>query len=258
MSSEKDLNKTMDVNPGINNDYRILKERSIKSQIKIKSKNNNSYPLDSEINQLESSGQILISKGARFNKLIKEHELAISKIIIYSINESTLLLDKSETLDLLKGKKSKKILTLALDELSTYSVLSHCREEWLKNLINELISKNYLQIKYNSGKELLALNENSLQLLSPNMPGTNEKESFVYDEKLYEKLRKLRNELATENNFAPYIICNNATLKEMAVKMPKNDKSLIKIKGVGVKFLENYGLAFQKVIKDYCDEIIGD
>ncbi len=89
MFSEKDLNKTRDVNPGINNDYRILKERSIKSQIKIKSKNNNSYPLDSEINQLESSGQILISKGGRFNKLIKEHELAISKIIIYSINEST-------------------------------------------------------------------------------------------------------------------------------------------------------------------------
>ncbi len=147
---------------------------------------------------------------------------------------------------------------MALDELSTYSVLSHCSQEWLKNFINELISLNYLQIKYNSGKELLALNEKSWELLSPKLTPQQEKpkkESFFYDEELYEKLRKLRNELAVENNFAPYIICNNATLKEIAMKMPKNDESMIKIKGVGVKFLENYGLAFQKAIKEYCHEI---
>lgn len=256
MSSEKDLNKAMDVNSTVNNHNKKLKDSS-KSQIEIKSRRrkNKHLVLNSELGQLESSNNILTSKDSKFDKIIKEYELAISKIIIYGINESTLLLDKSETLEVLKGEKSKKILTLALDELSTYAALSHCSEEWLTNLINELISRNYLQIKYNSGKELLALNEKSLQLLSPNMPDKNEKESFVYDEKLYEKLRKLRNELASEKNFAPYIICNNATLQEMAMKMPKNDKSMIKIRGVGVKFLENYGLAFQKVIKDNCDEI---
>jgi superfamily II DNA helicase RecQ len=254
MSSERNLNKPIGVNSAVNDYNKNLKESS-KSQIEIRSKNNNLYPIDSEINQIESSGLILNSKDARFNKLIKEYELAISKIIIYCISESTLLLDKSETFEVLKGLKSKKIFTLALDELSTYSALSHCSEEWLKNFISKLISQNYLQIKYNSGKELLALNEKSLQLLSPDISGKNEKESFVYDEELYEKLRKLRNEIASESNFAPYIICNNSTLKEMAMQMPKNDKSMIKIRGVGVKFLENYGLAFQKVIKDYLSEI---
>ncbi len=255
MSSERDLHKPMDVNPAANNYNNILNESS-KSQIEIRSKNNKNNHLsavDSELRPEELSDQRLRPKNSRFNELIKEYELAVSKIIIYGINESTLLLDKSETIDILKGVKSKKILTLALDELSTYSALSHCQEEWLKNFINELISQNYLQIKYNSGKELLALTERSLELLSPNKPVKKvEKESFLYDEELYEKLRKLRNELAVENNFAPYIICNNATLKEMAMKMPKNDESMIKIRGVGVKFLENYGLAFQKVIKDYC------
>ncbi|MDO9044586.1 MAG: HRDC domain-containing protein [Methanobacteriaceae archaeon] len=262
MSYEKNLNKPADVNPAVNNYNKKLKEYS-KSQIEVKSrkKKNKHLVLDSEIEQLESSNYRLKSKEVGFNKLIKEYELSISKIIIYCINESTLLLDKSEVLSILKGKKSKKILTLALDELSTYSALSHCCEEWLKNFIAELISQNYLQIKYNSGKELLALNEKSLQLLSPNIPGKTEKpenDSFVYDEELYEKLRKLRNELAAKNNFAPYIICNNSTLKEMAMKMPKNDESMIKIRGVGVKFLENHGLAFQKVIKDHGHEISED
>ena len=259
MSSEKDLNKTMGLNSAVNNYNKKLKKSS-KSQIEIKSRRrkNKHLVLDSELEQLESSNNILTSKKAEFHKLIKEYELAISKIIIFGINESKLLLDKSETFEVLKGEKSKKILTLALDELSTYAALSHCSEEWLKNFINELISHNYLQIKCNSGKELLALNEKSLELLSPNKLSKNEKESFVYDEELYEKLRKLRNELASEKNFAPYIICNNATLQEMAMKMPKNDKSMMKIRGVGLKFLENYGLAFQKVIKDYCGEISED
>jgi superfamily II DNA helicase RecQ len=257
MSSERDLNKPMDINAAVNDYNKKLKE-PYKSQIEIKSrkkKNKHLSQIDSKIKQIETSNQILRSKDTKFNKLIKEYELAISKIIIYSINESTLLLDKSETLEVLKGQKSKKILTLALDELSTYATLSHCSEEWLKNFINKLISHNYLQIKCNSGNELLALNEKSLQLLSSNKP---EKESFVYDEELYEKLRKLRNELAAEKNFAPYIICSNSTLKEMAMKMPENDKSMNNIRGVGVKFLENYGLAFQKVIKDYGDEISED
>lgn len=256
MSTQKDLNRPMDVNPEANNYNQRLKENSKKSQIEIKTKNSKkSNFVDSENGQLESSDKILTSKDVKFNKLITEYELAASKIVVYCINESRILFNKSKTIDILKGVKSNNMETLAIEELSTYSALSHCSQDWVKNFINDLISRNYLQIKYNSGKELLALNEKSLQLLSPNITGKNEKESFVYDEELYEKLRKLRNELASENNFAPYIICNNSTLKEMAMKMPKNDKSMIKIRGVGVKFLENYGLAFLKVIKDYCEEI---
>ena len=102
----------------------------------------------------------LKKKIARVQTVKREYELGISKIIIYCVNESTLLLDKSEALDVLKGRKSNKIITLALDELDTYSALSQCSEEWLKNFINELISQNYLQIKHNSRKELLTLNEN--------------------------------------------------------------------------------------------------
>lgn len=256
MSTQKDLNRPMDVNPEANNYNQRLKENSKKSQIEIKTKNSKkSNFVDSENGQLESSDKILTSKDVKFNKLITEYELAASKIVVYCINESRILFNKSKTIDILKGVKSNNMETLAIEELSTYSALSHCSQDWVKNFINDLISRNYLQIKYNSGKELLALNEKSLQLLSPNITGKNEKESFVYDEELYEKLRKLRNELASENNFAPYIICNNSTLKEMAMKMPKNDKSMIKIRGVGFKFLENYGLAFLKVIKDYCEEI---
>ncbi len=39
MSSERDLNKPMDVNPAANNANQILKESSIKSQIEVKSEN---------------------------------------------------------------------------------------------------------------------------------------------------------------------------------------------------------------------------
>ena len=44
------------------------------------------------------------------------------------------------------------------------------------------------------------------------------------------------------------------SLKEMVEKMPRTEKQLLRISGVGQKKMELYGKAFLDAIADYCDQ----
>jgi ATP-dependent DNA helicase RecQ len=64
------------------------------------------------------------------------------------------------------------------------------------------------------------------------------------DEELFQRLRALRKEIADEKGFPPYLIFNDATLREMVVRRPTNEDELLDIAGVGPVKLERYGAAF--------------
>ena len=67
---------------------------------------------------------------------------------------------------------------------------------------------------------------------------------------LFEALRDLRRELAKENQVPPYIIFNDATLRDMAARRPETLDAFGRISGVGAKKLAAFGDAFLRVIKD--------
>jgi len=71
------------------------------------------------------------------------------------------------------------------------------------------------------------------------------------DEELYSKLRSLRNRIAEDIEMPAYIVCANAPLIEMARKMPVKPEAMLSIKGIGKKFMENYGENFLNLIRDY-------
>ena len=74
-------------------------------------------------------------------------------------------------------------------------------------------------------------------------------DSGVKDEN-FEELRALRMELANKEQVPAYIIFSDATLKEMATKLPTNDESFLKINGVGAMKLEKYGKVFLEKLKE--------
>src|SRR5699024_3482395 len=67
---------------------------------------------------------------------------------------------------------------------------------------------------------------------------------------LFEKLRSLRSDLASERNVPAYVIFSDASLKDMVQKLPSNYEEFSQITGVGQVKLENYADAFLKVIED--------
>ena len=68
---------------------------------------------------------------------------------------------------------------------------------------------------------------------------------------LFEALRSLRRDLAVEAQVPPYVIFNDATLRELASVRPSTRAEMSAISGVGAKKLAAFGEAFLMVIKQY-------
>ena len=68
---------------------------------------------------------------------------------------------------------------------------------------------------------------------------------------LFEKLRKLRLEIAREEAMPPYIIFSDKTLIDMCVKTPQNKSEMLNVSGVGVAKYNKYGQRFLDEIKEY-------
>ena len=66
---------------------------------------------------------------------------------------------------------------------------------------------------------------------------------------LFEVLRELRTDLASEAGVPPYVVFSDSTLKEMSRIRPSSRLEMLQIKGVGQSKLDKYGEAFLSRIK---------
>lgn len=171
---------------------------------------------------------------------------------------------------ILRGSKSKRILDLGLNNLSTYGIMKEYTESSLKEIIMVLVAMDYIHMtadKY----PVLKLTPASLPVLKGEVRVFHKKELLEagktmrkkalsleyidenYDQKLFQELRELRLKLAQEKGVAPFIIFHDSTLKQMATYFPMNREEFLKLKGIGLKKYENYGEYFTNKIKDYVD-----
>ena len=73
--------------------------------------------------------------------------------------------------------------------------------------------------------------------------------------KLFERLKKLRLEIAREESMPPYIIFSDKTLIDMAAKMPASKPEMLDVSGVGENKFAKYGERFLEVIEEYRREV---
>ena len=85
--------------------------------------------------------------------------------------------------------------------------------------------------------------------------GTASGPDAAYDQDLFERLRKLRKQLAIEEGLAPYMVFGDATLRDMCARLPQTDDEFLDVSGVGLKKLEKYGKTFMDEIAAYRNEV---
>jgi len=68
---------------------------------------------------------------------------------------------------------------------------------------------------------------------------------------LFDALRKLRRDLASEAGVPPYVIFHDSTLRDLAAQRPRNDAELAQIAGIGARKREAYGPAFLELIAGF-------
>ncbi len=83
----------------------------------------------------------------------------------------------------------------------------------------------------------------------------NESETAeVFDPALFDKLKKLRKEIATKKGIPPYVIFQDPSLEDMSIKYPINLDEFQNIIGVGRGKSEKFGAPFVAMIKKYVEE----
>lgn len=170
--------------------------------------------------------------------------------------------------DILKGSRSRNIRDRHLDQQMTYGKLSFEKTEHIRDTIHTLMADGYL-LQKGEPYPSLYLTPMAMRVLSgdgrvmgpavgmermaaeqviDNLKSTGDRGA------LFEQLRRLRTQMAKEEQVPPFVIFSDATLEQMAAVRPVTRDELRQISGVGVFKLEKYGERFLKLIRDEGNE----
>lgn len=155
--------------------------------------------------------------------------------------------------EILKGSKSMHMKQFNFERLSTYGLMRDLTIKQISDLILRLTAMQYLNIT-ESKYPVLKLNALSWQVLRGQKKVWQKVVTINKAEDkgdLFEKLRLVRRELAIKTKLPPYMIFSDATLIEMAQKMPVTLEDMSHIRGIGEFKLNKYGSEFLNVIKKF-------
>jgi ATP-dependent DNA helicase RecQ len=184
--------------------------------------------------------------------------LAAQKFLscVYRIRENTRFgVGLNHVIEVLTGADTEKIRKWNHEQLSTYGIGSeHSRSEWAA-IGRELIRLGHL--RQTSGKfSVLELTNDGLAALKQRRkvtltkpvtaqePKAHRAGEIACDEVLFDRLRRLRKQLADERNVPAYIVFSDVALRQMARDYPASEREFARITGVGEKKLREFGDAF--------------
>lgn len=198
----------------------------------------------------------------------------------YSVGQSLIA-------DVLRGSVNQRVLSLGLNTLSTYALMTDIKRKQIQSYIEFLESSGYLHadpvhrgLSLTPAASGILFRGETLQMpvrldtakytgkIAPQREKTYspdsaepEVEPSPYDMKLYERLRKLRSRIAKEEDVPAYIVFSNAALADMALKRPQTLDEFLEVNGVGKHKAARYGEEFLAEIakyEDYGDEFEED
>jgi len=211
---------------------------------------------------------------------------------VYRLKQRERCFGKTMIIDILRGSKNEKIKRFGLDTLSTWGLLSETSAHRLRLIMDFVIDEGYLNMEEGEFPVVTLGNWNELfkedtqvfmKLPEEKKPSPKMKELHtelhtelrkelrteirtdhtqnmfsntsenVYDETLFEKLRKLRKEIAVKESVPAYIVFSDASLKDMSRKKPVSLAQFSSVNGVGNVKLEKYGEEFTSLIRKYTE-----
>jgi len=159
--------------------------------------------------------------------------------------------------NLLLGRPGERMAANGHDQLKVFGLLKEAGEPAVRSWIDQLIVQDYLEITEDDEYPLLRItaagralcqDKGEVRLGLPVKPAGKKKSlkkvpgTFLRgDGELFERLRALRRALADKAGIPPYVICQDATLMEIAAVKPQTPEALLDIKGMGEKRVQKYG-----------------
>ena len=171
----------------------------------------------------------------------------------------------AHVIDILRGSESQKLIDRGHQQLSTGGIgKTRSVDEW-RVLVRTLLHQNLLG-ETQDGYPVLRLLPASRDVLTGGRrvqvvpPPRRERAArkprgaaaaqlASEHASLFDRLRALRKRLADAQGVPPYVVFNDASLREMAERRPGDLDAFAQINGVGARKLEQYGAEFIALIR---------
>jgi ATP-dependent DNA helicase RecQ len=189
---------------------------------------------------------------------------------------------RSRIIAMLRGSRTKAVEELRLQELSTFGLLAGHSKRAVQDLLRCLEDAGYIHETSKSwftlihltplGRKVMRSDERPVLAMPPTLlaefrgtrgagSGTSAAEAASAtrgasvpmeldsaDEELFQRLRRLRRQLAEERGVPPYCVCHDRTLRALAQVRPKSSEALLLVPGIGQRTLALVGEAFLREI----------
>ena len=192
---------------------------------------------------------------------VKENLTAPALLFVKTALETKQIFGSAHLIDVLRGSRAKKVIKFGHDKISTYGTGREYTKEYWSHIAIQFVRLGLLKrtkphgslVITATGKEVLNGKEVWAKV-DKGFTKASTAESIKYDKTLFEKLRVLRGELASQKNIPPYVIFHDRTLVDMASYFPHTEADLRQIYGVGDRKVTEYAPHFLPLIQAYCQE----
>ena len=200
------------------------------------------------------------------NPRVKEEAKDELSLLINVINETKEKYKSKEILKILVGKSNALIVSHKTDKKSFFGKGNHKEESYWMSLIRQSVIYGYLKKEIET-YGLIKITDKAKQFLKTptsflmTLDNKHDIEKNIntelfksIDENLVVYLKKLRKKIAIDTNVPPYVVFQENSLEDMALKYPLKKSELLNIVGVGEGKAQRYGDQFLKLINDYVNE----
>lgn len=178
------------------------------------------------------------------------------------------------TIDILRGIMSADVAANRYDLLKTFGVGHDVPARDWRDYLLQMLQMGFIEIAYTEDKHLkvtelgrealfgdkkveLAMirredrRKKKIKQEQQELPMQYSNAGKTEDPELFRVLRKLRQNIAEENNWPAYVVMSDKTLHALATEKPTTLNAFSNIYGIGEYKLKTYGKRFVDVIKDY-------
>jgi len=171
------------------------------------------------------------------------------------------------TVHAIKGLEAKRVFVVGANEsnfpckasdhpaVEMVKMDDYDREEEERRLFYVAVSraKEELIISYTRKPSYYITNE--MKKLTSDNRGLDIGDGVVLDEGLVGELKSWRSIVSEELGVPAYVVLSNATIKEIAEKMPRDAEELIKVRGIGPEKLMKYGGRILEIAREFNEDV---
>ncbi len=213
-----------------------------------------------------------VAPGQQVRREVPCDDAASAKAVLATVSWCGGRFGVSRIVEVLRGSRSKALMAFGGECCPTYGICRALSKPSVISLVKGLIESGYLQVEgaeyptidvTSTGQEVLqgagAVTLNVVEERQREVPvkkRSREKAvttaalpSLSVDQQVFDRLRKLRTELAEEEEVAPFVIFHDKILRAIASHLPATPAALLEVPGIGEIKAERYGRRVLAVVK---------